>query len=134
MQCGHADGTDRLHLRLPSEVVHQIDGNSPLASWHQPGGLSADADSEIVVVVTATLHTNSLKRLRSRSYSARRHVRCGYTFVPLVCPPTQSRCEGVCGEKEVQRLPGAFPDSSNHHLRIPPPQGPQAPCALGSLL
>ena len=107
MQCGHADGTDRLHLRLPSEVVHQIDG-----------------DSEIVVVVTATLHTNSLKRLRSRSYSARRHVRCGYTFVPLVCPPTQSRCEGVCGEKEVQRLPGAFPDSSNHHLRIPPPQGP----------
>jgi hypothetical protein len=52
LQCGYKSGTDRLYLRLPQEVVHPIDDASPLASWLQPGGLSGDADSEIVVLVS----------------------------------------------------------------------------------
>lgn len=51
-QCGYKTGRDRLYLRLPQEVVHRIDATSPLASWLEPGGLSADADSEIVVLVS----------------------------------------------------------------------------------
>ena len=54
LQCGFKDGSDRLHLRLPEEVAHRIAPASPLASWLQAGGggLSQDADSEIVVVVS----------------------------------------------------------------------------------
>ena len=52
MQCGFKTGDDRLYLRLPVEVTHVIDDASPLAAWRQPGGLEADASSEVVVVVS----------------------------------------------------------------------------------
>ena len=54
LQCGFKDGSDRLHLRLPEEVAHRIVPASPLAGWLQAGGggLSLDADNEIVVVVS----------------------------------------------------------------------------------
>lgn len=43
-------------IAAPSqEVVHTIGPGSPLASWLEPGGLSEDADSEIVVVVSPTV-------------------------------------------------------------------------------
>jgi hypothetical protein len=52
LQCGYEDGTDRLHLRLPVEVTHVIDDDSPLANWLEADGMARDADSEIVVVVS----------------------------------------------------------------------------------
>lgn len=51
VQCGYQTGNDRLYLRLPIEVIHVIDENSPLAAWQDPSGLDADISSEIVVVV-----------------------------------------------------------------------------------
>lgn len=47
--CGHVCTLADLSLQ---EVVHTIGPSSPLASWLEQGGLSADADSEIVVVVS----------------------------------------------------------------------------------
>lgn len=52
LQCGFRAGTDKLYLRLPHELTHAIDAASPLAAWREQGGLSEDADSEIVVVVS----------------------------------------------------------------------------------
>jgi hypothetical protein len=35
------------------EVTHIITSDSPLATWLSPGGMLADLDSEIVVVVSS---------------------------------------------------------------------------------
>jgi hypothetical protein len=53
LQCGYENGSDRLHLRVPVEVTHIITSDSPLATWLSPGGMLADLDSEIVVVVSS---------------------------------------------------------------------------------
>lgn len=47
----------------PQEVRHTIDAGSPLASWLEPGGLSEDADSEIVVVVSYGCRGNDAGRM-----------------------------------------------------------------------
>ena len=50
---GYRNGDDRLLLRFPMVVTHVITASSPLASWLQgSSALHADADSEIVVVVS----------------------------------------------------------------------------------
>ena len=53
LDMGYRSGADRLLLRFPMVVAHVITADSPLASWLQgPSALHADADSEIVVVVS----------------------------------------------------------------------------------
>ena len=50
---GYRNGEDRLLLRFPMVVAHVITPASPLAAWLQgPSALHADADSEIVVLVS----------------------------------------------------------------------------------
>ena len=51
LECGYESGSDRLHLRMPTLMAHVIDNDSPLAAWREPGGVSEDMSSEIVVVV-----------------------------------------------------------------------------------
>lgn len=54
VQCGSCKGADRLYLRIPLEVVHQITDDSPIASWRSPEALLRDKDCELVVVVRCT--------------------------------------------------------------------------------
>jgi hypothetical protein len=91
LECGYMKGTDKLHLRLPQEMVHTISPASPLASWLEPGGLSADADSEIVVVLQCYLYQTSTNRMRQRTYRVGSHVRYGFNFAACVRPPADSR-------------------------------------------
>jgi len=91
MQCGYTDGSDRLYLRLPSILVHIIDTDSPLASWREPGGIDADARSEIVVVLNAYMNVNTHNILRQRTYTVRSHVKYGYGFSPMVRHPELAR-------------------------------------------
>ena len=51
LEVGYESGADRLVMWLPVVVRHVITPDSPLASWLQPGGTMADADSCILVVV-----------------------------------------------------------------------------------
>ena len=51
LEVGYETGADRLVMWLPVVVRHVITPESPLASWLQPGGTLADADSCILVVV-----------------------------------------------------------------------------------
>ena len=53
LEVGYESGADRLVMWLPVVVRHVITPESPLASWLQPGGTLADADSCILVVVRA---------------------------------------------------------------------------------
>ncbi|KAL4858599.1 G protein-activated inward rectifier potassium channel 4 [Chlorella vulgaris] len=91
LQCGYKTGRDRLYLRLPQEVVHRIDAASPLASWLEPGGLSADADSEIVVLLQGYLNVSAQNRMRQRTYRVNAHVRYGFTFSTTVRAPSECR-------------------------------------------
>ena len=53
LDLGYQQGTDRLLLRFPLVISHTIDSHSPLRAWQAgPSALAADADSEIVVVVS----------------------------------------------------------------------------------
>lgn len=90
MQCGYKDGSDRIHLRLPILLTHEIDSKSPLRNWLEEGGLDKDANSEIVVVINAYKFTNGQNMLRQRTYNIRNHVKYGYKFVPIVKHPLMS--------------------------------------------
>ncbi|KAL4429159.1 hypothetical protein ABPG77_010138, partial [Micractinium sp. CCAP 211/92] len=89
LDCGYSTGADRLHLRLPVEVVHTIDSSSPLAGWLEPGGLSEDADSEIVVLLQGYLHQTGQNRMRQRTFRVGSHVRYGFRFAPVVKHPLE---------------------------------------------
>ncbi|KAL4443440.1 hypothetical protein ABPG75_011177 [Micractinium tetrahymenae] len=91
LDCGYSSGADRLYLRLPFEVVHTIDASSPLAGWLEPGGLSEDADSEIVVVLQGYLHQTGTNRMRQRTFRVGSHVRYGFRFAPAVKHPAECR-------------------------------------------
>ena len=91
MQCGYKNGSDRLHLRLPYILTHIIDADSPLAPWREPGGLDADRNSEIVVVINAYMNVNTHNILRQRIYSIRSHLRYGYGFKPMIRHPFLAR-------------------------------------------
>jgi len=90
LSCGYRDGSDRVHLRLPQLVVHEIDGSSPLRNWLDEGGLEQDATTEITVVINAYKFTNGGNMLRQRTYRVNSHVRYGYGFVPVVKHPMMS--------------------------------------------
>lgn len=90
MQCGYRNGSDRIHLRLPTLLVHEIDSKSPLKGWLEEGGLDKDANSEIVVVINAYKFTNGQNMLRQRTYNIRNHVKYGYRFTPMVKHPLRS--------------------------------------------
>ena len=51
LEVGYEDGSDHIVMWLPNIVRHRITPDSPLASWLTPGGVLADADSCILVVV-----------------------------------------------------------------------------------
>ena len=54
LDLGYQQGNDRLLLRFPLVITHVIDHHSPLRAWQSgPSALAADADSEIVVVVSS---------------------------------------------------------------------------------
>ncbi len=91
LQCGYRNGSDRIHLRLPTLLTHEIDEKSPLRSWREPGGLAADSNAEIVVVINAYIITSGLNILRQRCYRVQSHVRYGYGFMPMVKHPGKSR-------------------------------------------
>lgn len=78
-------------MRLPSIVVHVIDTDSPLASWREPGGIDADARSEIVIVLNAYMNVNTHNILRQRTYTVSSHVKYGYGFSPMVRHPDLAR-------------------------------------------
>ncbi|KAI8110913.1 hypothetical protein M9434_004487 [Picochlorum sp. BPE23] len=90
LACGYRNGSDRIHLRLPILVTHEIDEKSPLRSWAEPGGLAADSNAEIVVVINAYIITSGLNILRQRTYRVQGHVRYGYGFMPMVKHPGKS--------------------------------------------
>lgn len=91
LECGYETGEDRLFLRLPSEVIHVIDADSPLSDWLQPDGMAVDIRSEIVVVINAYMHVNSQNRLRQRTYRIDHHVKYGCVFTPIVRHPMLSK-------------------------------------------
>ncbi|KDD76315.1 inward potassium channel rectifier, partial [Helicosporidium sp. ATCC 50920] len=94
LECGYVDGTDRLHLRLPVEVAHVIDASSPLAAWDGPdatAALRADADAEVVVVLSGYLYSTSENVLRQRTYVVSRHVRAGCVFADIVKHPALTK-------------------------------------------
>jgi len=91
LECGYETGEDRLFLRLPSEVAHVIDADSPLSDWLQPDGMAVDIRSEIVVVINAYMHVNSQNRLRQRTYRVDHHVKYGCVFTPIVRHPMLSK-------------------------------------------
>ena len=91
LSCGYRDGSDRVHLRLPQLVVHEIDENSPLRNWLEEGGLEEDAAAEITVVINAYKFTNGNNMLRQRTYRVGNHVRYGWGFVPMVKHPLMSQ-------------------------------------------
>lgn len=90
LSCGYRDGSDRVHLRLPQLVVHEIDGSSPLRNWLDEGGLEQDATTEITVVINAYKFTNGGNMLRQRTYRVNSHIRYGYGFAPMVKHPMMS--------------------------------------------
>lgn len=90
LQCGYKNGADRIHLRLPILLVHEIDSKSPLKNWLEEGGLDKDAHSEITVVINAYKFINGHNMLRQRTYSIRNHVKYGYKFMPMVKHPLLS--------------------------------------------
>ena len=51
LEVGYEDGSDHMVMWLPNIVRHKITPESPLASWLNPGGMLADADSCILVTV-----------------------------------------------------------------------------------
>ena len=91
LSCGYRDGSDRVHLRLPQLVVHEIDEKSPLRNWLNEGGLEEDIASEITVVINAYKFQNGNNMLRQRTYRVGSHVKYGYGFVPMVKHPSLSR-------------------------------------------
>ena len=99
LEVGYEDGRERLLLWLPVIGKHVITPESPIASWATAGGLMADADALIVVVVSATLHAC---------------VRCAAQVVHLLqwCMTT------LAGDL---RFPGPGCKCGNLHDR--PPQG-----------
>ena len=90
MQCGYRTGADRIHLRLPTLISHEIDSKSPLRNWLTEGGLARDSNSEILVVINAYIITSGRNMLRQRTYSVSNHVKYGYGFVPMVKHPARS--------------------------------------------
>jgi hypothetical protein len=90
LSCGYKDGSDRVHLRLPHLIVHEVDDKSPLRNWLEEGGLEQDAASEITVVINAYKFTNGCNMLRQRTYRVGSHVKYGYGFVPMVKHPMMS--------------------------------------------
>jgi hypothetical protein len=90
LQCGYKSGADRIHLRLPILLIHEIDSKSPIKNWLEEGGLDKDVHSEIVVVINAYKFTNGHNMLRQRTYSIRNHVKYGYKFMPMVKHPLMS--------------------------------------------
>lgn len=55
LHLGNETGEDRLLLRLPIIVRHEINAASPLAAWADgKAALAYDADSEIVVMVSVS--------------------------------------------------------------------------------
>ena len=57
LDLGYQQGHDRLLLRFPLVISHVVDGQSPLRAWQAgPSAMAADADSEIVVVVSPWYH------------------------------------------------------------------------------
>lgn len=92
LEVGYFDGSDRLFLRLPAEVEHVIDEQSPLCRWSVDSGVPPeDRNSEVVVVINGYMLVNSQNRLRQRTYRVGSHVRFGYRFAPIVKHPQQSR-------------------------------------------
>ena len=61
LEVGYESGADRLVMWLPVVVRHVITPDSPLASWLQPGGTMADADSCILVVVRPASTSTTLQ-------------------------------------------------------------------------
>lgn len=56
LDLGYSEGHDRLLLRLPVTVRHEVGDTSPISKWRGgPAALSEDADAEIVVVVSQAL-------------------------------------------------------------------------------
>ena len=52
---GYRSGEDRLYLRVPVEISHVINDDSPLAAWRHAGGVAEqDSFSEIIVVVSVS--------------------------------------------------------------------------------
>eukprot|EP00887_Chlorella_sp_A99_P007248 scaffold2.g7248.t1 len=94
LDLGQKAGTNRLQLRLPHEVVHVIDADSPLVDWLQPGGMAGDRLSEVVVLINSYVVTPStaddadaapsLNLMRQRTYRVATHVRAGFDFCDVV--------------------------------------------------
>ncbi|KAL6773734.1 IRK1B [Auxenochlorella protothecoides x Auxenochlorella symbiontica] len=88
LECGYKTGEDRLYLRLPMELTHVIDEASPLAAWLQgEEGRAADADSEVVVMLTGYMFSTGSNILRQRTYSVLNHIKMDHRFVPIVRHP-----------------------------------------------
>ena len=91
LECGYEEGEDRLFLRLPVEVVHIVDDESPLRAWlNGPSELAKDADNEIVVQIIGYIHLRNQNIMRQRTYNIARHLKWGYKFDPMVKHPAKS--------------------------------------------
>ena len=90
LQCGYKNGADRIHLRLPILLIHEIDSKSPIKNWLEEGGLDKDVHSEIVAVINAYKFTNGPNMQGQRTYSIRNHVKYGHKSMPMVKHPLMS--------------------------------------------
>ncbi|KAL3145303.1 hypothetical protein ABBQ38_001566 [Trebouxia sp. C0009 RCD-2024] len=82
---------NQLLLRMPTTMVHVIDDDSPLAAWRTGrAAVATDSDSEIVVVVEATMYSNSSIAMKQRTYNVCNDVKYAHRLIPIVTAPNQS--------------------------------------------
>jgi hypothetical protein len=69
---------DRLYLRVPVEITHVINDDSPLAAWRHAGGVAEqDSFSEIIVVVRGIACLDALACDVSGCLQRSQHVAAG---------------------------------------------------------
>ncbi|KAK9825397.1 hypothetical protein WJX81_000403 [Elliptochloris bilobata] len=90
LEVGYEDGRERLLLWLPVIGKHVITPTSPIASWATPGGLMADADAAIVVVVEGYQYASAGNRMRLRMFNVLDDVKRDHAFAPIVTCPSES--------------------------------------------
>ncbi|DBB04690.1 TPA: hypothetical protein ACH3X1_012745 [Trebouxia sp. C0004] len=82
---------NQLLLRMPTTMVHVIDDDSPLAAWRTGrAAVATDSDSEIVVMVEATMYSSSTTVMKQRTFNVCNDVKYAHRLIPIVTAPNQS--------------------------------------------
>ena len=86
MDLGYEQGNDRLILRFPQTVCHEIGTSSPLVPWLSTDGSTQTGGShaELVVIVESVMYITAENMMRSVTYRLPRDIRYNHHFKPMV--------------------------------------------------